>query len=302
MGPEEQQLISAEAEALLFAIAPLMVILTGYGTILLGFVIAIRSLTITESLGRPQTVLLVCLVTIVLCFTWTVFDNGGGLLMTDWLIFMETLQQGIVAHVQAADKKIMIWQYLSDWPATILASLTYITHGSSSYVWYPTQLLLSDGIVVWRAVSINVADCIWSDLQFQYKAAILDWLSTILSLVVNMVATMLFAYKAWNYHRDIAGLSGSLSRKESGAMFCTIQAIYIVITVLDSYNIITSQWLLVTIEAITGVAAACYPVSVIILIHKDNTALPATYSDERHTQNEHIISTIVDSNGIVMSV
>ncbi|KAF9064674.1 hypothetical protein BDP27DRAFT_1425606 [Rhodocollybia butyracea] len=138
MGPKEQQLISAEAEAFLISAAPLMVVLTGYGAFIFGFMVAIRSLTMRESWGRPQTILLVCLVTILICFTWIVSISGGGILMAEGFIFMQTLeqQQGLINHVQAADKRIMIWQYISDWPATILASIIYIIHESSSYIPY----------------------------------------------------------------------------------------------------------------------------------------------------------------------
>ncbi|KAF9018907.1 hypothetical protein BDP27DRAFT_1440073 [Rhodocollybia butyracea] len=135
MGPEEQHLIFVEAKALLLAV-PMMVVLTGYGAFLLGFVVAVQSLTIRGPWGRPQTILLLCLVTILVCFTWTVLDNGGGLLMIHRLMFMQTLEQGIIAQLQAADKEIVIWGYFFDWPVTILASITYIIHGSSFYTLY----------------------------------------------------------------------------------------------------------------------------------------------------------------------
>ncbi|KAF9064675.1 hypothetical protein BDP27DRAFT_1405225 [Rhodocollybia butyracea] len=255
MGPMEQQLISAEAGALLIDVVPLIVILIGYAY------------------------------------------YGGSLLSLDRYRFMQTLEQGLISQAQAADKKTIIWLYMSNWPATI-------------------TLLLSDGIVVWRACSlfqqdrfwrlvlvvlmianigINVADCIWSDLHpnFQYKATILDWLSLVLSLVVNMVATILFACKAWKHHWYIAGLIGGLTHKvtraenilnlliESGAIFCAIQCINIIITVLDAYNVIASSWPPEIIQAIAAVAFAWYPVAVIILAPRIQNGNTSYYMDSK---------------------
>ncbi|KAF9064676.1 hypothetical protein BDP27DRAFT_1367025 [Rhodocollybia butyracea] len=268
MGPEEQQLVTTEAEALLFAVVPLMVVIIGYGTFL----------------------------------------------AVDGYTFMQTSEQGLIGQAQAADKKTMIWHYMSDWPGTI-------------------TLLLSDGIVVWRACSLFQQDRFWRlilvmlmianivppvSIQGSYSGLAFECAS----LVVNMVATILFCLQSsvghilnvqiWKDHRYIAGFSGDLARRvtraenilnllmESGAIFCAIQCISIIITVLDAYNVITSSWPPEIVQAIAAVAFACYPVSVIILIHKGNEARPATYSSERPSQNEYIFSTIIDSNGIVM--
>ncbi|KAF9071834.1 hypothetical protein BDP27DRAFT_1418652 [Rhodocollybia butyracea] len=282
MDPTEQQLIYAEAEMLLFGVVLLMVILIGYGAFLLGFIAAVRMLTIKGAWGRPQTILLSCLVASLVCFTWSVICNGGIYLSDD----RYTLQTIGLAQAQAAGlKKTIIWQYMPDWPVTI-------------------NLLLSDGIVAWRACSlfqqdrfqrlilavlmianigINVADCIWADLQLHSRATTLDWLSSVLSLSVNMIATILFACKARKHHRYISGLHGSVARKgtcaenilnllmESGAIFCVIQSINIIITFLDAYNMITSQWALEISEGIIVVAYACYPVTVITLAHRMQT-------------------------------
>ncbi|KAF9064808.1 hypothetical protein BDP27DRAFT_1450582, partial [Rhodocollybia butyracea] len=255
-------LISAQAKELLLIIVPLIVILTGYGAFVLGFMIAVQSLTMRGTWGRPQTILLVCLVTILVCFTWVVFYNGGILLMLDRYTFMQTLEQGLSAQVQAADTKTVIWQYMPDWPATINT--------------FFHELLLSDGIVVWRAwclfqqdrywrllllilmianIGVNVADCIWPDVKLANKlseSTALDWLSAVLSLVVNLVVTSLVACKAWSHHRWIsARLNGHLTRQgtraenilnlliESGAIFCTMQSIYVIIVVLSMYNIVS---------------------------------------------------------------
>ncbi|KAF9064670.1 hypothetical protein BDP27DRAFT_1405224, partial [Rhodocollybia butyracea] len=283
MTPDEQQLIYTQAEEIFSTTVSLMVALSGYGAFVLGFIITVQLLTIRgSSRGRPQTILLACLVASLICFTWTIFSHGGTVLMNDLYAFMQTLEQGIIAQTQAANKKHMIWWYMFDWPVT-------------------TSILLSDGIVVWRAwclfqqhrfwrlmlatcmianIGINVADCIWADVRLGAAdgPTILDWLSAAFSLVVNMVATILVAYTAWTHHRDMAALNGSLVRKgtrgesililliESGAIFCAIQSLYIIILGLHASGVINSRWPAEITVALLAVASACYPVTVITLV------------------------------------
>lgn len=112
------------------------------GGFILGFIIAVRSLTMCvffflqvtylpfivfylprrDSWGRPQIILLVCLATILICFTWEGLYNGAVFLTSDRYTFIQTSEQGLAAQAQAALKKIKIWEFMSDWPATVNVS------------------------------------------------------------------------------------------------------------------------------------------------------------------------------------
>ncbi|KAF9050914.1 hypothetical protein BDP27DRAFT_1434003 [Rhodocollybia butyracea] len=202
MTPEESQLVSAFGEEGVFNMFTLIFTFTGYGAFILGFILALQFLII-GSWGRPQTFLLVCLITAFICFSWDVFDNGAVFLEVDRYALVRTSEEGITAQIwYTANKKLILWQDTSTWPGAI-------------------NLLLSDSIVVWRAwtlyhqskswrfvlailmianISLNVANPIWIDVKEGIdvsKSAILDWLSAALSLIVNLVATILFSYKAW---------------------------------------------------------------------------------------------------------
>ncbi|KAF9061308.1 hypothetical protein BDP27DRAFT_1452335 [Rhodocollybia butyracea] len=290
MTPTEKQLVSVFTEQVFYNIFNLILTLTCYGAFMLGFIIALQSLTM-GSWGRPQTVLLACLITTFICFSWIVFDVGAVFLEVDYYALDQTL-------VTAANKKVMIWEDTSGWPFII-------------------NLLLSDSIVVWRAfmlyaqskfwrfilvillianVGLNVGDIIWDTVnegtEFS-KSVILDWLAVVLSLIVNMIATMLFSYKAWNHHQYMEGVNGALVRRgtraqkilnlliESGVIFCTVQFIYVIVIVLDACNIIisSSQWSRHTVDAIFITASACYPVAVIGLLNMDNKRLASTDSE-----------------------
>ncbi|KAF9064096.1 hypothetical protein BDP27DRAFT_1367481 [Rhodocollybia butyracea] len=203
-------------------------------------------------------------------------------------------EHGITLQVQASTKKIITWRKMTDWPST-------------------TNLLLSDGIVVWRAwclfqqdrlqrlvlvmlmianIGINVADCIWSDFEFLLsKTSILDWISVGFSMMLNMVVTILFACKAWNHRRYIADLHASMSGKgtwaknilnlliESGTIFCAVQFIYIIVILLDAYSIIASLWPLEIVSGLFAIACAGYPVAVIVLAPMLQTTDTICYID-----------------------
>ncbi|KAF9064677.1 hypothetical protein BDP27DRAFT_1450629, partial [Rhodocollybia butyracea] len=142
MTPEEQHVISAHAEALLVRSVTIIVALTGYGALILGFILAVRFLTQRGSSGRPQTILLVCLVTIFICLTWGVSYPTGLFLTNDRYTFVRMSEQGVVAQAQVAEEKIKTWRYMSNWAGTI-------------------NLLLSDGIVVWRACCLFQPEKFW---------------------------------------------------------------------------------------------------------------------------------------------
>ncbi|KAF9067505.1 hypothetical protein BDP27DRAFT_909731 [Rhodocollybia butyracea] len=325
MSPEEIQLVSALGAEGVSNIFNLILILTGYGAFILGFIIALQFLTI-GSWGCQQTCLLVCLITTFTCFSWTVIYVGAVFLEVDRSAFIQTLDQGVTAQALVANKKFMTWQATSSWPGQI-------------------NLLLSDSIVVWRAsalyhqskfwrfilailmianIGINLADCGWisvnESIEFS-KPIILDWLSAVLSLNVNITATILFSYKALNHHRYTGGLSGGLALRgtraqkmlnllvESGVIFCTIQFIYVIVIVLDAYNIITpnSQWPRHAVDALFVTASACYPVAVIGLLHKNNKRPRSTESYSPPSQNsvqsdDICFSTMRDSYGVVASL
>ncbi|KAF9062265.1 hypothetical protein BDP27DRAFT_1336882 [Rhodocollybia butyracea] len=260
---DEQQeisvLVSEYAQYAFFDAITLILCFVSYGAtfpgaFLLLLIIAVYSLVANGYWGRPQTAML----------------------------------QGLLAQALVAWEKVTRWRYMATWGSTI-------------------NLLLCDTIVAWRAyvlfqhakfwrftlailvvsnISVNVADAIWDTINLGPKIAapsILDWVSILLSLVVNGVATMLFAWKAWSYHQCMPSSTSRKTRRadniltlliDSGAIFCAIQAIYLVVLLLFEYNVIRSlQWPLGIADAISIIGSSFNPVAVIVLSQMDNSRL-----------------------------
>ncbi|KAJ3821721.1 hypothetical protein EV361DRAFT_1036637 [Lentinula raphanica] len=289
MSPDEQELLVSSAEVAFFGIVSLIVTITGYGAFVLGTTIAILFLLRRYSLRHTLASrgLLACLIVIFICSTWNACYVGAFSLTIFRFAFVRTLPEGLVTQVQSASNHNATWRYVA-------AS------------WIPTIItLLGDCIVVWRAwilfqqekflglslmtlmianIGINVTDCILSDIKLQVEIAqrltTLDWLSSALSLAVNLYATILIALKAWHHYRFMKNaLLHEKTRAqhillllvESGAMYCAIQTVYEVLLLLETYTAVGTSFTL-TIESIISVyfvLAASYPVAVMILVYKD---------------------------------
>ncbi|KAF9061307.1 hypothetical protein BDP27DRAFT_1429119 [Rhodocollybia butyracea] len=340
MTPTEIQLVSGFGEQGFYKIFDLILSLTCYGAFMLGFIIALQSLTI-GSWGRSQTVLLACLTTTFICFSWIVFDAGAVFLEVDHYAFIQTFkEQGITAQANTATKNIMIWQETSRWPSIINVSIVmeifYQCHSSyaaaferqhrslEAFTLYAQSKLWRFILVILMIanISLNAGDAIWDIIikstEFS-KSSILDWLGVLLSLIVNMVATVLFSYKAWTHHRYMEGVKGSLVRRgaraqkilnlliESGIIFCTVQFVYVIAIMLDAYSIITTsspRSPRVPVDTLFVTASACYPVAVIGLLHKDNKRLASTEisNAQNSAQSDDIcLSTVRDFSGTASS-
>ncbi|KIK69475.1 hypothetical protein GYMLUDRAFT_237265 [Collybiopsis luxurians FD-317 M1] len=300
MTPEEQQTLASVANVCYYNMIDLLVTVFGYGMFVLGISVSIRLIVNAKAYSRVT--LFTCLVTTFIAFTWYTFYIGAYNLIATKFLFVRIQPEaqgeaGVIAQLQIAGEKTFNMQYMPSWALTI-------------------SVLLSDFIVVWRAwflfqeerlskftlaflmlanIGINIADCILTDLDIKKKAAggtvVLDWLSNVISLVVNFVATSFIAWKAWNHHQLMAEAAVPKRTRvenillllvESGGAYCTIQVMFTIFTLINTYGSVEMPYLPV-LSAISIVAAACYPVTVVILINKDSSPVIETFQIKQTT-------------------
>jgi len=173
--------------------------------------------------------------------------------------------------------------------------------------WFSTIIILiADGIIVWRAcavwrhsrivqgvliflmsanVGVNIADAAEDQLLTisETSSITLDWVSVLLSLAVNVVATLLIAYRAWIYHKSVHVALGQSSKSpvqgifllmvESGAILAIIQLLNIIFNKLDVDGLVGS-----TIDTLSRLATGLYvyaaamsPVGIFVLVQTGNT-------------------------------
>jgi len=203
----------------------------------LGTCIAI-SLSARSSSGKPKLVVLVCLITIFICFTWNTINMMAFYMNDIWYSYVKDLivedttsdLELIEDIIEFFSRMELPYDYMQPWPPTII-------------------LLLSDFIVTWRAWAlfphnkiwrsllltmmvgntfINILDCSFHNLisdDSRIDTAIgtfavfndpkLDWISVVLSFAVNFLATLSIIWKAWHHHRFLA--EASIRKKNTGS-------------------------------------------------------------------------------------
>ncbi|KIK69447.1 hypothetical protein GYMLUDRAFT_35508 [Collybiopsis luxurians FD-317 M1] len=256
------------------------------------------ALTRTKFRTRSQTYLLICLITTFLALTWSTLVNVTFPLLQDWFVIVEIkpdIQGELEMQAQREIKKSLALNFMLDWNLTVSS-------------------LLSDSIVVWRAwalfqqerpwkialailmiinIGINISDCILDVISVgaivSNSSTILDWISLVVSLVVNIFATGLIAWKAWNYHRAMKEASVHKRTRaqnilllliESGAIYCMIQALYFIFILLIVYGPGNNALLLLAeniISAMFTLASAWYPIAVVILVNVNKSPVIETF-------------------------
>ncbi|KIK65156.1 hypothetical protein GYMLUDRAFT_39553 [Collybiopsis luxurians FD-317 M1] len=296
MTPEEQQRLVSLGTSAYFDNAGVIVYTTGIGALALGLIVATRPL-VTKPWTHNGIMLFACLIVTFVAFGWMVTCIWSNYLINNQFSFAQIKpndQGGLEASVQAAATKALPLVYMTGWPATI-------------------NLLLSDAIVVWRAwvffqracfpkftlaflttvnMGINIANCILVNLEVTRVlppgVKVMGWLSGLISLIVNIFATGLIAWKAWNHHRIMLEV-GFYKRSrvqnilllliESGAIYCAIQMAYTVTLLINTHTAADSGFsnIFYLISGIGCVSIAWYPVAVIILINQDSSPVIETF-------------------------
>ncbi|KAE9400180.1 hypothetical protein BT96DRAFT_654573 [Gymnopus androsaceus JB14] len=139
-------------------------------------------------------------------------------------------------------------------------------------------------IILLADIGVNIADPVAdtkSQLNFNKNALNLDWLSTALNLTVNVVATLLIAYRAWTYHQSTCAILRNkktqveailLLMVESGAIFGVVQVTNITFNALNIQAaylspIYNAGYFFVNLYTYS---AALNPVALVILIQTGN--------------------------------
>ncbi|KAE9389239.1 hypothetical protein BT96DRAFT_407588 [Gymnopus androsaceus JB14] len=190
--------------------------------------------------------------------------------------------------------------------------------------WGPTiNLLIGDGLVLWRAwciwdvrnkrnrfwlgfilillmvgnIAVNIADAILDTIapfSLSSGANMIDWVSLVVSLIVNVFATLLVGLKAWHLyqlkhlHHPTEAQYFQINNillilVESGLVFCLIQILYAVLNGLEvgNENLLSTISLVYSmIIAFANGCAALYPVALVIIIHMEVSPLISLHTSE----------------------
>ncbi|KAE9402775.1 hypothetical protein BT96DRAFT_974168 [Gymnopus androsaceus JB14] len=220
MTPEESEKIAATG-TVFFQNIPFLIFGSGlFGVYILAYIVCMNTILRKESSGRAHKALVVLLLAgFVMVVSYSCAKIVFNLLLVKFS-FMVSLSGGFIAQEMAANLKSIAPNILEEWTGNFT----------------PSPLL----IVLLTLKNVNKLTAYLGSTET------LDWLSIVLNLTVNIVATLLIAYRAWTHHRSARAILRNkktqvqailLLMVESGAIFGVVQLANIIIQALDIHNV-----------------------------------------------------------------
>ncbi|KAE9400040.1 hypothetical protein BT96DRAFT_1099183 [Gymnopus androsaceus JB14] len=288
MTPEESEQI-AVAGAAFFQNMSFMIFQTGLcGTYMLAFIISMLIILQRENNGWAHKALIALLLAgFTMTVLYTCADIAGFLLQVK-LGLVVLLPGGLMAQAMAANMKTAVMEILEEWSGSFI-----ILIADMAIVWRAWALWSENRLIKWTLlmilltdIGINIADAIVDTKTYLKSNAnntvALDWVSTVLNLTVNIVATLLIAHRAWTHHQITHAVLHNkktqveaipLLMVESGAIFGVVQLSIIILEALDiqaaeSSPLGNANFFFVALYIYTS---ALNPVALVILIQTGNT-------------------------------
>ncbi|KAE9402000.1 hypothetical protein BT96DRAFT_918483 [Gymnopus androsaceus JB14] len=287
MTPEEQEQLRGLGDACYQNTFASIITNTIHGATALGVLIEIQLLNI-KTWREPKAIQFLCCVILVILLTAFVCLASINELVQ--------IQPGIGRELHTAPHDFLI----------INEVLEFLS---------PLQILVGDFVICWRAwvllpydkfwrfilmttmlanIGVNIACAFWQIFlmgQFTLPLEVMDWLSVALSLLVNLLATLLIGWKAWAHYltmREVSIWRKSHGQKilllfvESGALFLVIQLFELIgqlgVT-LDSAGEGSSAFSAIAVFAqnLWTASAVFYPIAIVILIHSNNSPIAESF-------------------------
>ncbi|KAE9406635.1 hypothetical protein BT96DRAFT_915322 [Gymnopus androsaceus JB14] len=294
MTPAEVQFLAQLGTYTYYDICQYITMWVLYGVFIIPATMAIYLFLCKSINGYSRKILLGCMIIVVLMSTWNYIVNTAGVAIAIQFEFIKPSNEGLEGGFIAANVATKPWEAQSSWPATI-------------------TLLISDAIVTWRAcvvwpttrlvwymliaimignIGVNIAGCIVEDIVLDFLSPIsLDLACLFISLGVNFIATLAIGLKVWYHHHATQTLYSNRKQKfsptsrilllfvESGALFCILQLLIAILTVLGTnaplLSPLESTFRIIT-EFFTGMTSI-YPMAIIIMLNFNQLPLQETF-------------------------
>ncbi|KAE9385830.1 hypothetical protein BT96DRAFT_565732 [Gymnopus androsaceus JB14] len=288
MTPEESERIAA-AGAVFFLNISVLIFMSGvFGVYILAYIVCINIVLRKESNGWAHRGLVVLLLAgFVMMVSYTCAEIGFNLLLVKFS-FMVPLSGGFIAQEMAANLKSIATSVLQQWTANFIYLIA-----DTAIIWRAWALWAENRLIKWILsiillldISIAIADSAVDtqdiiNLVPTKSTETLDWLSVVLNLTVNIVATLLIAYRAWTHYQSTHAILRNkktqvqtilLLMVESGAIFGVVQLANIIIQALDIHDIsLEINGVNFFLVDLYNFSAALNPVALVLLIQTGNT-------------------------------
>ncbi|KAE9404090.1 hypothetical protein BT96DRAFT_1074306 [Gymnopus androsaceus JB14] len=289
MSPEESQQIVFVGTVFFSNLGALIFSCGLFGVYILAFTIGIHIVLQKEKNGRAHQALIALLLA---GFLMIVLYSCEGISVNMFLVkfgLVVSLPGGLPTQEMSASSKTIVVEILQEWGANFIVLMA-----DAAIVWRAWALWVDNRLIKWTLliillldISVTIADAIAGtqvllNSSAEINTVTLDWLSVVLNLAVNIVATLLIAYRAWTHHQSMHALSRTKKTQvenilllfvESGAIFALVQIFSIVIQALDIHAAVLSSTDITRsfINALYIYGAAINPVALVVLVQTGNT-------------------------------
>ncbi|KAE9403824.1 hypothetical protein BT96DRAFT_451425 [Gymnopus androsaceus JB14] len=285
MTPEESEQIAFLGAVLFENISALILGVGLFGVYILAFIISMHIVFQKENNGWAHKVLIALLLAGFAMIALVTCSNiAGNLLLVKFGLVM-SLPGGLLAQETAANLKALLTSILNNWSGNFIYLIA-----DTAIIWRAWALWAENRLIKWTLLIILLADIgisiadniVGTKAYLTSNSVTLDSLSTAVNLTVNIVATLLIAYRAWSHHRLIHAISRNkktpveailLLMIESGAIYGLVQVVTIIFSVLDiqAAELSPVDEVDVFLEQLYLYSAALNPVALVILIQTGNT-------------------------------
>ncbi|KAE9406870.1 hypothetical protein BT96DRAFT_971630 [Gymnopus androsaceus JB14] len=287
MTPEESEQIAA-AGSVFFQNMSGMILRNGLlGVYMLVFIITMHIILQKENTGQAHK----ALITVLLAgFVMVVLDTCAYIASDLFLVkfgLVESLPGGLITQEMAANLKNSLTYTLQNWSENFLYLIA-----DTAIAWRACVLLAENRLIQWMLliilladIGVNIADCVVDTkavINSNFNGLTLDWLITLCSLAVNVVATLLIAHRAWKHHQSTGAILHHKKTQveailalmvESGVIFGVVQTSCVIFGALkihaakfspvDNANAF--------LQGLTIYSAVLNPVALVIMIQTGST-------------------------------
>ncbi|KAE9389608.1 hypothetical protein BT96DRAFT_980660 [Gymnopus androsaceus JB14] len=305
MTPEESEQIAILGTVFFQNSSSLIFLIGLFGVYMLVFIISMHIILQKENNGWAHKALITLLLAgFVMVVLSTCSNVVANLLLVKFGLVL-SLSRSLTAQEMAANLKAIIPGMLSDWSGSFIFLIA-----DTAIVWRawalwaknrPIKLILL--IILLADIGISFADSVVDTkevINLINNTVTLDLLSTALNVTVNIVATLLIAYRAWTHHQSTRVILRSkkteveailLLMVESGAIFGVVQLSFIIIQALDlrAAPISPTANAIFFLNTLYVYSAALNPVALVILVQTGNTYERSSHLEDAPSHQIHSV-------------
>ncbi|KAF9066020.1 hypothetical protein BDP27DRAFT_1331274 [Rhodocollybia butyracea] len=242
------------------------------------------------AMQKPQLILLCC--TMVSACFWNIFVVClvDDLLLTKYG-FIQTSKAGLFVQGEIALTKAFVWQRLQLLSGPIMSRMSDAIVTWRAWVMWPTNklvrltlifLMVSDTVVVF-------GDILFDELTFPNLSRSGDLAAAVVSVIVNIITTLLIAFKAWHYRQRTKQVNIGLTKSlrimllwiESGVIYTIFHVLFTIFVFLDAPVKGTFSGVDVTYRLLAQIVVAfgtIYPLAVFIIVDQKMSMVEETMS------------------------